>query len=72
VVIIDAREMKKHILVTALVDHLHWMEDADIDAKYYQVAMTLDLEGSEEPSEAQYQRYMRVLRDMANNAQSKI
>ena len=68
----NARDMKKHILATALLDHLYWFEAADIDAAYYQVAMALDLDSSVDVSDAQYKRYLRVLRDMADNAQDKL
>lgn len=68
----DARTMKKYILATALNDHLNYLEAADFDAAYYSVAMTLDLDDSIDVTEAQYKRYVRVLRNMRNAAEDKL
>jgi hypothetical protein len=68
----DARQMKKHILATALHDHLSYFEAVGLDSAFYAVAMSLDLNDQDNVSLAQYKRYIRVLKNMLDSAESKI
>jgi len=66
----NAREMKKHILFQALIDHesnLYLQESNETLAS--DIGFTLDVDSA---SPAQIARYRKVLRQMIDSAESKI
>jgi len=68
----DRRKMKKHILHTALDSYLGFFEGKNRSQAEYHVAMALDLDPLAKISQASYYRFLDVLRDMVENAESKL
>ena len=66
----DARKMKKHILLSALKRHYEYMNEITSDPDYT-IAIDLDLDEMK-ITQATIDRYYRVLSEMYDNAESKV
>ncbi len=67
----DRREMKKWILYHALSHQLTEATNVDVGERYNLAVYILDKDESE-VTEAEWDRYLKLLRKMVENAKSKL
>ena len=69
----DARQMKKHILLAALQRHYAYLvEVQESEDQNYTIALDLDLIDENKVTQATKDRYIRVLKQLIERAEAKI
>jgi hypothetical protein len=68
----DARELKKQLLADMLLQYQSIWDQQDEDAKRYSAALLMDIDpDQQEITEAQYNRYVRVMDQLVETAMAK-